>query len=71
MRRRQFGIIQASSKSRIDLGLVLPGTPAMGRLLASNKLGSERITNKMVLTKPDDVDAEVEKWIKAAYDADK
>ena len=70
IRRRQFGIIQASTKTRIDLGLVLPDVAPKGRLEPSSGLGSDRITHKVVLSKPTDVDDEVTRWIKVAYEAD-
>ena len=70
MRKRQFGIIQASTKSRVDLGLVLPEIEPKGRLEVSTKLGSDRITHKIELTSLKDIDAEVEIWLRSAYDAD-
>jgi hypothetical protein len=70
MRKRQFGIIQASTKTRVDLGLVLPGVEPKDRLKSSSKLGSDRITHKIVLTSIMDVDSFVETWIQQAYEAD-
>ena len=70
MRKRQFGIIQASTKTRVDLGLVLPGVEPKDRLEASSKLGSDRITHKIVLISTTDVDSFVVTWIQHAYEAD-
>ena len=69
-RRRHFGLIKVSTKTRIDLGLVLPDVTPKGRLESSLRFGSGRITHKVALSKSDDVDDEVIRWIKAAYEAD-
>lgn len=70
-RRRQFAVIQPSTGTRVDLGLALPGVAPAGRLeSAPSSLGSERITHRVVLTSPEEVDGEVIDWIKAAYELD-
>jgi hypothetical protein len=69
VRHRQFGVIQASTKTRVDLGLVLAGVAPGGRLeKAPASLGSGRITHRIALASPDDVDAEVLGWLRAAYE---
>lgn len=70
VRRRQFGAIQPSAADRVDLGLVLPGVRAQGRLEATRTVGGGRVTHRIALRAPRDVDAEVRRWLKAAYDRD-
>ena len=71
VRKRQFGLIQPSTKTRVDLGLVLPGIKNTRRLKAAGSFGSDRITHKVGLTSPDDVDEELLSWLRAAYDKDR
>ena len=70
VRNRQFGLIQPSTKTRVDLGLALPGTRTTARLKAAGSFGSDRITHKVGLTSLDDVDEELLAWLKAAYEKD-
>lgn len=70
VRKRQFGLIQPSTKTRVDLGLVLPGLKPTKRLKDAGSFGSDRITHKVGLTTPDDVDEELLTWLKAAYEKD-
>ncbi len=68
-RGRQFGVIQPSSKTRLDLGLRLPGLAPIGRLQPAGTFGSGGVTHRVAVSAPDDVDAEVEGWIAEAYRA--
>ncbi len=70
IRRRQFGIIQASTRSRVDLGLRLPGGEPTGRLAPAGSFGSGSTTHRVALSSPEEVDAEVLGWLRAAYEAD-
>jgi hypothetical protein len=63
--RTQFGLIRPGA-GRLDLGLTLPGVPAKGRLEAAKSLGSDRITHRIALSSPSDIDAEVLRWIAKA-----
>ena len=63
-RRKQFGLVQAPSAKRVDLGLNLPGTEPDGRLVASSGMCSHRV----VLADPAELDAEVLGWLRVAYD---
>ena len=69
-RWRQFGLIQASTKSRADLGLILPDIERVGRLQAAGSFGSGRITHRVALYRAEDVDDQVAGWLRAAYLAD-
>jgi len=66
---RQFALVQPSTKTRADLGLVLEGVRAGARLEASGSFGSGRITHRVALGSPREVDAEVKRWMRDAFDA--
>ena len=68
-RPKQFALVQPSTRTRVDLGLRLPGATAGDRLLDAGSFGSGNITHKVGLSSPEQVDAEVEAWLHAAYDA--
>lgn len=69
-RSRQFGIVKVA-KGRLDLGLILPGVEAAGRLeKASRSLGNDRVTHKVALASKKDVDAEALRYLKQAYALD-
>jgi len=67
MRGRQFAVVRATTKTRVDLGLALGDTPATGCLLAKPPPGtSDRITHRIALTKASQVNHEVRHWLKKA-----
>ena len=63
--RRTFGVVQATTKSRVDLGVRLGHERPGGRLLAARDLGAATV--RIPLTQPEDVDAEVLDWMRRAY----
>ena len=63
--RRTFARVQPAAKTRIDLGLRLDGRRPGGRLRPSTIHETMRV--QIPLTAPDDVDAEVRKWLCQAY----
>jgi hypothetical protein len=67
--RRMFGLVQASTKKRVDLGLRLDDVEPHGRLLLAKSLGSDRVTRRLALESVEDLDDEVLDWIRRAYDA--
>jgi hypothetical protein len=67
-RKKQFALVQPSTKDRVDLGLNLQGESAGGRLEASGSFNA-MVTHRIRLNTPQDVNAEVKAWIKQAYDA--
>jgi hypothetical protein len=67
-RKKQFALVQPSTKDRVDLGLNLKGESAGGRLEDSGSFNT-MVTHRIRLNTPRDVDAEVKAWIKQAYDA--
>jgi hypothetical protein len=66
-RSRQFGLIQPSSATRVDVGLVLRGVAPAGRLEASGSFNA-MVTHRVRLGGPGDVDAELIAWLRRAYD---
>ena len=66
-RARQFGLVQPSTKDRVDLGLNLKGEPPAGRLEASGSFNA-MVTHRVRLGAEADVDAEIAAWLRAAYD---
>lgn len=63
-RKKQFALIQPSTKTRIDLGINLKGEPPQGRLEAMSGM----CTHKVRLSGVDEFDEEVRAWVKAAFD---
>ena len=67
-RSKQFGLAQPSTKDRLDLGLTLKGVEPAGRL---EKAGSwnAMVTHRVRIGSVEEVDAEVEAWIRQAWAA--
>ena len=66
-RKKQFAIVQASTKTRVDLGLNLKGVDPTTRLEGGNVF-SGMCTHRVRLNSPSDVDQEIVSWLKQAYD---
>lgn len=66
-RNKQFGLIQPSTKTRVDVGINLPGTPADDRLEASGSFNA-MVSHRVRLTAAEQVDGELASWLKSAYD---
>ena len=67
-RNKQFALIQASTATRVDLGINLKREPVNARLEASGSF-STMVSHRVRLASPKDVDAAVKGWLKQAYDA--
>lgn len=67
-RKKQFALVQPSTKDRVDLGINLKGEKPDGRLEASGSFNA-MVSHRVRLATPQDVDAEVKAWLKQAYDA--
>ena len=65
-RSKQFGLIQPSTATRVDLGLNLTGKAATERLEASGSFNA-MVSHRVRLTSKGDVDAELKRWLKQAY----
>lgn len=67
-RNKQFGLAQPSTKDRLDLGLNLKGVEPVGRLEAAGSWNA-MVTHRIRIASADQIDAEVEAWIKQAWAA--
>lgn len=68
-RRRVFAQITPSARTRVDFGLALGETPPAGRLLAIPS-PKNRVTHRIPIAALAEVDDEVERWLRTAYDLD-
>ena len=70
-RKHVFAQLKPSTLTRIDLGLALRNTPAQGKLLDTGGFAKkDRITHRIPISSGDEIDGEVKRWLKAAYDLD-
>lgn len=67
-RKKQFGMIQPTTASRIDVGLILKGEPATERLEASAS-ASDMFTHRVRVSSAADLDDQLTGWLRQAYDA--
>lgn len=65
--KRTFAAVQPTTKRRVDLGLRLGEQPPTGRLESAAAMGSSMVTARIGLTSVDQVDDEVESWLRRAY----
>ena len=65
-RKRQFALVQPTTKTRVDLGLKFNNRPHAGRLETSGPFGA-MCTHRVQLTSPDQVNDEIIEAIEAAY----
>ena len=65
-RARQFALVQPTTKSRIDLGLILKGREPSGRLEASGSFNA-MFTHRVKLGGLAEVDDQVRGWLREAY----
>jgi hypothetical protein len=70
-RRHVFAQIKPSTNQRIDLGLALEDTPTPERLIDTGGLAKkDRITHRISIATLAEIDAEVKRWLRFAYDLD-
>ena len=67
-RKKQFALVQPSTKTRVDLGINLKGAEPAGRLEASGSFNA-MVSHRVRLESPEDVDHDVVGWLKQAYDS--
>ena len=66
-RRKQFAMVQPSTATRIDLGLILPATtPLVGRLESAAKF-NPLFTHRVRITAATDLDDDLRGWLATAY----
>ena len=66
-RSKQFGLIQPSTRTRVDLGLNLPGIPTTGRLEASGSFNA-MVSHRVRIERFEEVDDAVRRWLLRAYE---
>jgi hypothetical protein len=70
-RNHVFAQIKPATKTRIDFGFALKDTPATGRLIDTGGFAKkDRITHRIPITSLADIDEEVKRWLKRAYEMD-
>ena len=65
-RKKQFAILQPSTKDRLDVGINLKGHDTSDRLEAAGSFNA-MVSHRVRLTKKSDVNTELKKWLKEAY----
>lgn len=66
-RKKQFALVQPSTKDRLDLGLSLKGVEPSGRLEAAGSWNA-MVSHRVRLASESEVDDEVAGWLRDAYD---
>ncbi len=66
-RKKQFAMIQPTTATRIDIGLILKDVPTTERLESAASFNA-LFTHRVRVNTIDDVDAQVIAWLKQAYD---
>ena len=70
-RNHVFAQIKPTTRTRIDFGFALGDTKAKGRLIDTGGFAKkDRITHRIEITSLKDIDDEVKRWLKVAYDRD-
>ena len=71
-RNHVFAQIKPTTQTRIDLGLALGDTKKTSRRLIDTGgfAKKDRITHRFEITSLNDIDGEVKRWLKTAYDRD-
>jgi hypothetical protein len=70
-RRHVFAQIKPATKTRIDLGFSLGNRKATERLIDTGGFAKkDRITHRIPISSTDEIDSEVKRWLRLAYDAD-
>jgi hypothetical protein len=68
-RNHVFAQIKPTTRTRIDFGLALGDTKAKGRLIDTGGFAKkDRITHRIEITSLKDIDDELKRWLKVAYD---
>lgn len=70
-RRHVFAQIKPTTQTRIDMGFALGAVKAEGRLIETGGFAKkDRITHRIAISAPSDIDAEVKRWLRVAYEGD-
>jgi predicted transport protein len=66
-RKKQFAIIQPSTKTRLDIGINIKGSESTDRLEKSGSFNS-MVSHRVRITDPSQIDDEIFGWLKSAYE---
>src|SRR5262249_55722843 len=70
-RNHVFAQIKPTTRTRIDLGFALKDTKPTGRLIDTGGFAKkDRITRRIPITRLEEIDDEVKRWLQAAYALD-
>jgi hypothetical protein len=70
-RNHVFAQIKPTTRTRIDFGLALKGQKVSGRLIdTGGEAKKDRITHRFAITCAADIDGEIKRWLRIAYDLD-
>lgn len=70
-RNHVFAQIKPTTHTRIDMGFALKDTKPQGKLIDTGGFQKkDRITHRIPITNINEIDADVKKWMKVAYDMD-
>ncbi|HSE16350.1 MAG TPA: DUF5655 domain-containing protein [Pyrinomonadaceae bacterium] len=70
-RNHVFAQIKPTTQTRIDMGFALGDMKPTGRLIDTGGFAKkDRITHRIAISSLDDIDDEVTRWLKVAYDRD-
>jgi hypothetical protein len=70
-RKHVFAQIKPTTNTRIDMGFALGAQRAEGRLIDTGGFAKkDRITHRIPNSSASDIDGEVERWLRTAYDED-
>jgi hypothetical protein len=70
-RNHVFAQIKPTTRTRIDLGFALKDREATGRLIDTGGFAKkDRITHRIPISSLEEIDDEVKRWLKVAYDFD-
>ncbi|MCI0388699.1 MAG: DUF4287 domain-containing protein [Acidobacteria bacterium] len=67
-RKKQFGCIQPSTATRMDVGINLKGVAAKGRLEASGSFNA-MVSHRVRVSDLAEIDEELIRWLRQAYEA--
>jgi hypothetical protein len=68
-RKHVIAQIKPTTNTRIDFGLALGDAKAKGKLIDTGGFEKkDRITHRFAITRMKDIDAEVERWLRVAYE---
>ncbi len=70
-RRHVFAQIKPTTLTRIDMGFALGALKAEGRLIDTGGYAKkDRITHRITVSVPADIDNDVKRWLRVAYEGD-